>query len=519
MSINPTDSNYLGLYPSLYPNLSTDLDTTPDTSAAPITASDSTVSEEQKPVTDTDSSLYGGYPISILKPFYPNSESNSAQLLEQYLHREMPTIRNLALAVNRPLEETLKFYEESLIPQELQTFQNHFSDEAYSLYFATTLREMLTSTSILKLAADYKEQFQKGVLNIQDMEKAYDQLAIFNPSEEINPKFELLIQTFDLSRDDITRDDIIGSFLNAKEEVAKTIDSMMQPQKTSWKEMFSKHKKPDSTEIEALKRKQAHLEKVSDFFLPKASDVPSDLLLPKIPDVNPELSIEEREDFVMIDDTPDEPASAVAAPAVMTPTAPSEIKATVVTPLVINAFHEERVRLQIASYLDIAYRELFNKTTNSEEIWSSIPGHSKRDIARHVIILPHINGKAEELARQIFKENEREMYEELNESNRLCPSAQLDPEFGAKGEELIEFFYSIESNGKFDVVHQKLKDLPIAKAPNFLKHVYEIATASDIKIEEWDYQWAENHWQEEQYFYISLQALEYCLHKEIPSQA
>ncbi len=257
-----------------------------------------------------------------------------------------------------------------------------------------------------------------------------------------------------------------------------------------------------------------------DYFFPKKNLVPTapEFSEDELEEQNIEMPlVEENSPTPLLVQTPNHtsPISTLQNQTISNPNPPPvHVLPVNITPVVVvnPQTDQKKQEIRLASYVDLAFTELFSG--NDQETWRAIPSVVKNDVLRHVTTMPDNQGKAEDIARRIFKNREWEMLTEIQKyGNKIASSPKnLDPEFKRLGEEVLNFYYSTKLSGNFHVFLQNFRALPISKEPNFLKYVYEIAKASNVKIESWDHQWAEYHWQDTEYLLISLQALERCLH-------
>jgi hypothetical protein len=199
-------------------------------------------------------------------------------------------------------------------------------------------------------------------------------------------------------------------------------------------------------------------------------------------------------------------ASEVTTPAIIIPhTDP----VAAVQPL---KFQATDPKVPMISYVDIAFKELL-KQGSDETKWRSLPPIVQKDVLRHVHYRSSLKGKAEELARRIFKNDGWAIYQEATSSNKQylqAPVTGLQENFVSTGQELIDLYYSDKIVGKFHDFIQRFQAFP--KVPLFYQYVYEMAVAANVHIESWDHNFAEYNWDKPGILHLSVQALERCLH-------
>jgi hypothetical protein len=184
------------------------------------------------------------------------------------------------------------------------------------------------------------------------------------------------------------------------------------------------------------------------------------------------------------------------SPVVPAPASPARI-----APVRQNTVAPEDGVIRIVSYVDLAYEHLFNGQQNDQAIWNSLPPIVQRDVLRHSYHNRKFQGKAEQLARNLFEYNSIKLKKEFEQLDK--PNHQKQRY--VQGEKLLEFYYSEEGIRNPLQFQLLFKEFQLTK--RFLAHVYEMAYAAGI-----DRKYAKENWNDRVMIPLSIQALEKYLH-------
>lgn len=374
----------------------------------------------------------------------------------------------------------------------------------------STLRTSLAKRITSQLASQYKVQYlTTGLLPFEKINEDFAMLEkLISGEKNAFPssgeyKVQLLSETLGLIPNEY------DPFVKAECDVGVEKETKLVEAKKARGFIASIFKRGNDglAEIEKLyQNKMQTLEKAKEIW--NGYYFPSTVAI-SIPSETPSPAID-LDDFIEILSPVAEPVAQVkvAAPQVA-PTAIAELKPVIPSKAVLIApkkLEEEKVEIIWTSYVDIAFASRLKGA--DKEVWTSLPPGVKVDVLRH-LSAPHIKGKAEDIATRIFK-NETTQFKELNSLEKS--SARLE---GLKKscQELIKFYYSMESIGKFNTVIERLKALePDTKIPVFLSYVGEIAMQSGYPIPDADaLAWATENWSKPEIVHCSILALEQYL--------
>jgi hypothetical protein len=458
-----------------------------------------------------------------------------------------------------PLDSTLQKNEEVILNQ-LKALELSKPSQG-SITFEANLRDGITRKIITKLASQYRKEFQeKGTFNRNQMFVDIAKLRNFNTANgkfdsSLNIDIRLIVEIFELPMNDAPFASVRAKILQEKsEQLASPI-----PEK-SYAKLFGWVQLPFTLSKNSADRRQLQIEVLAERQLETIHWVEKDwytLLTPTVPPVPmPSApSIDAPIDDQITDPAPSQvdpiPLQVNPAPLQVDPTPlqvdPVPLQANPplqvdpvplqVDPLILESPQEDLAPIVIVepatpptsvqsplrftaqdptvpviSYIDIAFVDLLNRGSDQDQ-WNSLPPIVQKDVLRHVHYRPSVKGKAEDLARRIFKNDGWRIQKQvmtLNQRYTPAPATGLKEEFTSKGQELINFYYSDKIVGQFHNFINRFRELP--KESRFYQYVYEMAKAANVHIESWDHHFAEYNWDQPGILHLSVQALERCLH-------
>ncbi len=427
-----------------------------------------------------------------------------------------------------PLDASIIAYEK-LVSSKLKELQLENSSQT-SNYFEYNLRDALSRKLISKQAQVFKEKFlQKDTFTAEEMRAAVEQIVQF--AKYGNPEILLLIETFELDAGDISPFDTVRSSILVKQEQLIQNLSSNRTEPGFWAKLI--HKKEPSLEscVAAI---QAHIMKQLETVdwaeqrwlelqtpipimpihdLPVTPSAPPPELAPPIPDQIPVY-------------TPP-PSPILTPPPIVdlpTPPSPPPVDSPVIHPpiservvdLTPHAPEPVLVRatdlsIPLVSYVGLAFDDLL-KNPNDQETWKSLPEVVQIDVLRHTFHYKSCEGKAEDVARRLFKTTPalQRQFTALSKKPHSIETKALSEEFVNTGVKLLELYYSPKAIKEPYHFIQEFKKLP--KEPRFFQYVYEMAKSAGVHIEPWDHHFAEYNWDRPGMIALSVQALERCLH-------
>jgi hypothetical protein len=182
----------------------------------------------------------------------------------------------------------------------------------------------------------------------------------------------------------------------------------------------------------------------------------------------------------------------------------------------VKSYKATDSNIPVISYVDLAFRERLAEPAEDSALFNSLPAIVRMDVLRHVWFLGHYQGKAEEVACRLFKQipTVEKEFNALKNRKPLVGKNPLGEAFIKRGEELLELYYS-PAGIKSNFSHQ-FQTLP--KEGLFFQYVYEMAKEAGVRIESWEYNFAECNWLQPGMIALSIQALERCLHTSVVTE-
>lgn len=433
--------------------------------------------------------------------------------------------------IELPLNQAIATNEKK-IKEQLESL-HLIKDSQCSWQFESNLREGITRKMISELANEYKKEFQTTGSILRD--QIYIDVAKLNNFTAANGKFinssnmamQLIGETFELPLNGAPFAEVRAKIYQEKEELKlqqepkltnpvpkKHCGKLLQWIPLSFFPSVSPSSEQKKTDIEEITRKKLETvdwaERDWDSFLnpnsvyfahPSAPLMETDLLS----EPNDEEQILPPPTNATFQEITQEPPKEISKPATVI---------SLPNPVITAApkFSAQDPKVPLVSYVDIAFEDLL-KNGNEDEKWSSLPPVVQSDVLRHVYYRPSLKGKAEEIARRIFKNDCSTIQQQINRLSRANIPSQ-DPRLGAdfvtQGQELIDFYYSDKVVGQFQNFISRFRQFP--KEQLFYQYVYEMAKAANVNIESWDHHFAEYNWDKPGILHLSVQALERCLH-------
>lgn len=405
--------------------------------------------------------------------------------------------------------------------------------------FEYWVRELLTRKMITKQAEHWDRQFgENGTITFEEMNAATQELSGFNTANgkfspglrnegnvrsAVSPMVQLMIETFHLPLVSTCTLREQTPFASVKETLVKRQEEqLLNAQKTPLpqprKGLFSLFSRAPVVTLESqIQKIQDRAAKQQETLL-WAEREWNALFQPSAPSLSSlPLTSDAQDSFANELETllDGEPAAneipltpspqAIITPPLVDPLPSAPSLSSLLPPRRITANDHD---IPLVSWINLAFGHVMNRSTALEN-WQALPEIARHDALRHAIHYPTCQGKAEDIARELFKTVDGLQKELPQKPHYPLIQTGVSPEFVQIGESLLRAYYPRTIPSSFD------REFPTLPGENrFYLYVYELAKAAGVHIEDWDREFGAWNWNKMGMVHISMQAIERCLHTD-----